>query len=123
MIDTNETRLIGHLGADPEMKRTEKGTTFAVLSVATNSSWKKAESDEWETRTEWHRIVVWGKQADRLNLHKGDKVLVVGELRYREYDDEVANGKAKVDVKKRMAEIHAAGIERLFKPEKAEAED
>jgi single-strand DNA-binding protein len=52
MIDTNETRLIGHLGADPEMKTTEKGTGFAVLSVATNSSWKKAESDEWEARTQ-----------------------------------------------------------------------
>jgi single-strand DNA-binding protein len=121
MIDTNETRLIGFLGADPELKTTDKGTGYAVLSVATSASWKKADSNEWETRTEWHRVVVWGKQANRLTVSKGDKVLVIGEIRYREYDDEVAKGKTKIEVKMRMAEIHAAGVERLYKAEKADA--
>ena len=49
---------------------------------------------------------------------KGDKVLVIGEIRYREYDDEVTKGKTKIEVRKRMAEIHAAGVERLYKAEK-----
>jgi single-strand DNA-binding protein len=120
MIDTNETRLIGFLGADPELKTTDKGTGYAVLSVATSASWKKADSNEWETRTEWHRVLVWGKQASRLTVNKGDKVLVIGEIRYREYDDEVAKGKTKIEVKRRMAEIHAAGVERLYKAEKAD---
>jgi len=118
MIETNEARLIGFLGADPEVKTTEKGTAYAVLSVATSSSWKKADSDEWETRTEWHRVIVWGKQAKRLDLSKGDKMLVVGEIRYREYDDEISKGKSKIDVKKHLAEIHASGVERLYKAEK-----
>jgi single-stranded DNA-binding protein len=60
-------------------------------------------------------------QATRLNLSKGDKVLIVGEIRYREYEDKVSKGKSKVDVKKRVAEIHASGVERLYKAERAEA--
>ena len=60
------------------------------------------------------------KQRARI-LRKGDKVLVVGGVRYREYEDEVSSGKTKIDVKKRLAEIHASGIERLYKAEKAEA--
>ena len=121
MIETNKTQLIGFLGADSERKENGNGNSHLVLSVATNTSWKKPNSEEWESRTEWHRVVVWGKQAARLNLSKGDKVLVVGEIRYREYDDEVSSGKTKIDVKKRLAEIHASGIERLYKAEKAEA--
>lgn len=120
MIETNKAQLIGFLGADPERKESN-GNSYAVLSVATATSWKKPNSEEWETRTEWHRVVVWAKQAARLNLSKGDKVLVVGEIRYREYEDEVTKGKTKIDVKKRLAEIHASGIERLYKAEKAGA--
>ena len=121
MIETNKAQLIGFLGADPERKENGNANSYLVLSVATTTSWKKPNSEEWETRTEWHRVVVWGKQAARLNLGKGEKVLVVGEIRYREYEDEVSKGKTKVDVKKRLAEIHASGVERLYKAEKAEA--
>ncbi len=120
LIETNRAQLIGFLGADAERKENGNGSSHLVLSVATNTSWKKPNSEEWETRTEWHRVVVWGKQVTGLNLSKGDKVLVVGEIRYREYDDEVTNGKAKVDVTRRIAEIHASGVERLYKAEKAE---
>jgi single-strand DNA-binding protein len=121
MIETNRAQLIGFLGADPERKENGNGNKHLVLSVATSTSWKKPNSEEWETRTEWHRVVVWGKPAMRLNLSKGDKVLVVGEIRYREYDDEIDNGKTKIEVKRRRAEIHAAGVERLYKAEKTEA--
>jgi len=121
MIETNRTQLIGFLGADPERKEDGNGRSFLVLSVASNTCWKRPNSEEWETRTEWHCVVVWGKESARLNLSKGDKVLVVGEIRYREYEDEVSKGKTKIDVKKRLAEIHASGVERLYKAEKAEA--
>src|SRR2546430_7909136 len=119
MIETNKAQLIGFLGSEPERKENGNGTSYLVLSVATNTSWKKPNSEEWENRTEWHRVVVWGKQAARLHLSKGDKVLVVGEIRYREYEDEVSKGKTKIEVKKRLAEIHASGVERLCKAEKA----
>jgi single-stranded DNA-binding protein len=59
-----------------------------------------------------------GQQSSRLSVNKGDKVLVIGEIRYREYDDEVTKGKTKIEVRKRMAEIHAVGVERLHKAEK-----
>ena len=121
MIETNKAQLIGFLGADPERKEKGNGNSFLVLSVATNTSWKKPNSEEWESRTEWHRVVVRGKQAARLHLSKGDKVLVIGEIRYREYDDEVGNGQTKIEVTRRVAEIHASGVERLYKAEKAEA--
>ena len=121
MIETNRTQLVGFLGADPERKDNGSGNSHLVLSVATTTSWKKPNSEEWENRTEWHRVIVWGKQAARLTLSKGDKVLVIGEIRYREYDDEVSKGKTKIEVKKRLAEIHASGVERLYKAEKAEA--
>lgn len=92
-----------------------------MLSIATTTSWKKPNSEVWENRTEWHRVVLWGNQAARQNSSKGDKVLVVGEIRYREYEDEVNAGTTKVDVKKRLAEIHASGVERLYKAEKTAA--
>jgi single-strand DNA-binding protein len=79
MIETNRAELIGFLGADPERKENGNGYKHLVLSVATSTSWKKPKAEEWETRTEWHRVVVWGKAAMRLNLSKGDKVLVVGD--------------------------------------------
>lgn len=120
MIETNKAQLIGCLGANPERKKNGKGSSYVVLSVATSTSWKKPSSEEWESRTEWHRVVLWSRQATRLNLKKSDRVLVIGEIRYREYDDEVAQGQAKVTVKKRMAEIHASGIVRLYKAEKTE---
>ena len=68
MIETNKAQLIGFLGSEPERKENGNGNSYLVLSVATNTSWKKPNSEEWESRTEWHRVVVWGKQAARLNL-------------------------------------------------------
>ena len=120
MIETNKAQLIGFLGVDPERKENGNGNSYLILSVATKTSWKKPNSEEWENRSEWHRVAVWGKKAARLNLSKGDKVLVVGEIRYHEYEDEVSKGKTKIEVKKRIAEIHASGVERL-KAEKEEA--
>jgi single-strand DNA-binding protein len=121
MIETNKAHLIGFLGSEPERKGNGNGNSHLVLSIATTTSWKKPNSEEWENRTEWHRVVVWGKQAARLNLTKGDKVLVVGEIRYREYEDEVSQSKTKIGITRRIAEIHASGVERLYKAEKAEA--
>lgn len=57
MIETNKAQLIGFLGADPERKENGNGNSHLVLSVATNTSWKKPNSEEWESRTEWHRVV------------------------------------------------------------------
>jgi single-strand DNA-binding protein len=83
----NKVVLIGNLGRDPELFHTQSGRTVARLSVATNEVWTK--DGERQRRTEWHRVVVWGPQAERLiaQLHKGALVYVEGRLRTRSFTD------------------------------------
>jgi single-strand DNA-binding protein len=82
----NRLTLIGFIGGDAETKTISNGSTFTTFSVATQSSWKNAEG-AWESRTEWHRCVSFGKLADfGATLKKGAHVQVEGELRAREYE-------------------------------------
>jgi hypothetical protein len=81
----NNVRLVGFLGKDPEHHENR-----AVLSLATKTSWPVKDSDEWESHTEWHRIVAWDKLAEAVKpLVKGDYVLVEGELRSGSYEKEL----------------------------------
>jgi single-strand DNA-binding protein len=59
----NHIDLIGFIGSDPEARQTSNGTAVTTFSLATKSSWKN-ESGAYDSRTEWHRIVLWGKLAD-----------------------------------------------------------
>jgi len=91
----NHVQLIGFLGKDPEKRQIRgNGANFTVLSVATQQSWKDA-NDEWQSRTEWHRVVAFNRLGESLadTLHKGDHVLVDGMLVSTKYDHE--NGKSK----------------------------
>jgi len=70
----NHVQLIGFLGKDPEKRQVRgNGTNFTVLSVATQQSWKDS-NDEWQARTEWHRVVAFNRLGESLadTLHKGD---------------------------------------------------
>lgn len=84
----NKVMLIGNLGRDPEMKTTTSGQQFARFSVATTETYKD-KAGEKQSKTEWHNIVVWGKQAEIAEkyLRKGKQVLVEGRIQYREYTD------------------------------------
>lgn len=84
----NKVILIGHLGEKPEVKFTTSGTAVANLSLATNESWKDA-SGEVKEKTEWHRIVVFGKRAETAGewLSKGQLILVEGKLQTRSWED------------------------------------
>jgi len=95
----NKVILIGNLGRDPEIKMTPGGQPLARFSVATTESWKDPQGEK-QARTEWHNIVVWGKQAEIAEkfLRKGKQVLVEGRIQYREYTDQAG-------VKKTAAEI------------------
>ena len=109
----NEIKLIGFVGQDAELKGSNS-KELVRFDVATKASWKNRESGEYDSRTEWHRIVVWGNLTKfAQTLKKGEHVYVSGELRYREYDKEVGKGKGKNSVKITVAEIHAAEIRRL----------
>jgi single-strand DNA-binding protein len=84
----NKVLLIGHLGADPESRFTTSGTAVATINLATNESWRSGEGDIKE-KTEWHRCVLFGKQAETATeyMKKGQLVLVDGRLQTRSWDD------------------------------------
>jgi len=84
----NEVTLIGHLGADPEVRRLENGTAVGRFSLATNESYKDKDGN-WQTTTEWHNVVVWRDQAERAEtvLKKGALCFVSGKISYRKYTD------------------------------------
>jgi single-strand DNA-binding protein len=84
----NKVMLIGHLGADPEIKYTQSGVATVTFNVATNESYKDNEGNLVK-RTEWHRIVAWRKPAEILSeyLKKGSKVYLEGKLQTRSWED------------------------------------
>lgn len=84
----NKAILIGNLGADPELKHTAGGGSVCNFSIATNESWTDKAGKKQE-RTEWHRIVVWGRSADACAkyLGKGRPVYVEGRIQTRKWDD------------------------------------
>ena len=84
----NKAILIGNLGADPEVRFTGGGQAVANFRIATSESWKDKNGQQQE-RTEWHRIVVWGKLAELCGeyLKKGRQCYVEGRLQTREWTD------------------------------------
>jgi single-strand DNA-binding protein len=85
----NKVMLIGRLGADPEIKQTKKGESFANLSLATNKKYKTKDG-EWQEKTTWHKIVVWDpKLADNMQKYakSGTQLFVEGELETRQFKD------------------------------------
>jgi len=82
----NEVRLIGNLGADPEIRQSAYGAV-ANLSVATTKKWKDKKSGEWQEQTEWHRVVAFGFPAEFAEqwMHKGDQIYVAGSLQTRKW--------------------------------------
>lgn len=85
----NKVILIGNLGNDPELRYMPNGNPVATLSIATSSSWKDRNSGEQQTRTEWHRVVLFNKLGEIAGeyLKKGSKVFIEGELRTRKWQD------------------------------------
>lgn len=84
----NRACLLGNLGQDPELKFTQGGQAVLRLSLATAQSWVDGRGERHE-RTDWHRIIVWGKRAEGLNkiLSKGTRVYVEGSIQTRSWDD------------------------------------
>ncbi len=89
MASVNKVIIVGNLGRDPEIRYTGSGQAVANFSVATSEKWTDKVSSRGQERTEWHRIVVWGKQAETCGrfLKKGRTVYVEGKLQTREYED------------------------------------
>jgi single-strand DNA-binding protein len=107
-MSINKVILIGRLGQDPELKYTPSGAAVANFSIATSESWTD-KSGQKQERTEWHRIVVWGKLAELCNqyLAKGRQVFVEGSLQTRSWDDQQSGQK------RYMTEVNARNIQFL----------
>lgn len=88
----NKVIIIGNLGKDPEVRFTPNGQAVAKFPVATTEKWKDQQG-QLQERTEWHNVVVWGKQAENCGqyLAKGRQVFVEGRIQTRNYDDKDGN--------------------------------
>ena len=96
----NKVILVGNLGQKPDMKYTQSNTAVANLSLATSESWKDKDSGDLKTKTEWHRVVYFGKLAEIAEqyLDKGSKVYVEGKLQTRKWQDQSGNDRYTTEV-------------------------
>ena len=88
-MSLNKCMIIGNLGRDPEMRYTPGGQAVTQFSVATNRNYRDPQG-EWQSETEWFRVVVWGDQGERVAeyLRKGHKVYVEGRIQTRQWEDQ-----------------------------------
>jgi single-strand DNA-binding protein len=88
-MGVNKVILVGNLGANPEMRFTQGGQAVANLRIATTERWTDKNGQKQEA-TEWHRVVVWGKQAEIMGqyLTKGRQVYIEGKIRTRQWQDQ-----------------------------------
>ena len=87
----NKVILVGNLGKDPEIRRTQDGRPIANLSVATSETWRDKNSGERKEKTEWHRVVIFSEGLAKIAeqyLKKGAKVYLEGQLQTRKYTDQ-----------------------------------
>ena len=115
----NSIQIIGFIGKDPERRQVRgNGAAYTVLSVATQRSWKNAQ-DEWCSKTEWHRIVLWNGLAARAErLRAGDHILVEGTLVSSTYVREYGKGKKATTAKQTSWSIRADVVRKLNRAEK-----
>ena len=108
----NRISLIGFTGTDAQVRSTKNNRTFVVLSIATKRSWLDKQSGERVSRTEWHRVIAWGKLSNfAMTLAKGSHVQIEGELRSRAYT-------GKDNVRRRVSEVHLGSIRKLDRAER-----
>tara|TARA_B100000242_G_C43010700_1_gene469907 strand:- start:540 stop:944 length:405 start_codon:yes stop_codon:yes gene_type:complete len=95
----NKVIIVGNLGQDPEARFTPQGTAVTNLSIATNESWKNQEG-QIQDRTEWHRVVLYGKMAETASeyMKKGSMVYVEGRLRTKEWEDQNQNKRKTTEI-------------------------
>lgn len=111
MAGVNKAILIGNLGRDPELRYTQNGQAVVNFTLATTENWSDRSTGEKQERTEWHRIVAWGRTGEicAQYLSKGRTVYVEGRIQTREWED-------KEGQKRRTTEINAQTVQFLGGP-------
>ena len=96
----NKVILVGNLGNDPDIRYTAGGAAIANISLATTDSWRDKESGEQQERTEWHRVVFFGRLAEIVGeyLKKGSQVYVEGRLQTRKWQDKSGNDRYTTEI-------------------------
>ncbi|MCH9690339.1 MAG: single-stranded DNA-binding protein [Gammaproteobacteria bacterium] len=96
----NKVILIGHIGADPDLRYMPSGNAATTLSVATNESWKDKQTGERQERTEWHRVVCFNRLGEIAGeyVKKGSRVYIEGSLRTRKWQDQQGNDKYTTEI-------------------------
>ncbi len=109
-MSVNKVILLGRLGKDPELRYTTNGSAVCNFPVATSESWND-KSGQKQEKTEWHRVVVWGKLAELCNqyLTKGRQAFLEGKLQTRSWDDQTGN-------KRYSTEIQASTVQFIGGP-------
>ena len=121
----NRVHLIGYLGRNPEHKSVKTADRkYAVLSLATQRSWKGAD-EQWHSKTEWHRVVAWNGLGEyaATKLRKGDHVYVEGTLVSGTYETEYGKGKSKITVPVKTWQVKADSIRKLNRVRKEQKPD
>jgi single-strand DNA-binding protein len=100
MGSVNKVILVGNLGRDAELRYTPGGAAVATLNMATTEIWNDKQGQRQE-KTEWHRVILWGKQAESLQeyLTKGKQIYVEGRLQTRQWDDKDGNKRYTTEIK------------------------
>lgn len=100
MSSLNKAQLIGRLGQDPEVRYTQSNTAVATLNIATSERYKDSNGDQQE-KTEWHRVIAWGRLAEicQQYITKGSLVYIEGPLQTRSWEDKDGQKKYTTEIK------------------------
>lgn len=109
-MSLNKVILIGNLGSDPETRNTASGQSVCNFNIATSRRWTSKEGQAQE-ETEWHRIVVWGRQAENCKefLSKGRQVCIEGRLQTRQWEDKSGNKRYTTEVVAQNVQFLSSG--------------
>ena len=101
MGSVNKVILVGNLGRDAELRYTPGGAPVATLNMATTEVWNDKASGQKQEKTEWHRVILWGKSAESLSeyLTKGKQIYVEGRLQTRKWQDKDGHDKYTTEVR------------------------
>ncbi len=124
MSGINKVILVGRLGGDPEVKSVGQGSMTARFNIATSENWTDKNGQRQE-RTEWHRVVVWGKLAEICGKHlsKGRQVYIEGRLQTRQWDDQQGQKRYTTEVVANTVQfLGSSGEQRPQQTQASEAE-
>ena len=121
----NKVILVGRLGQDPDVRYTASGTAVATISIATSESWKDRNTGQQQERTEWHRVVFFGRLAEIAGqyLRKGSQVYVEGSLRTNKYTDKQGIERYSTDVNANELQMLGGGNHNPNNPNNQHVDD